>query len=215
MKEIRTRNMLQHYMQQEFAWRKKELHGLKTLVRANEKTHNRELCLRAAVTLLYAHWEGFVKQIGTYFLEFVARQRLNHNQLSSNFLALCVASLVRNSVDSSKVEASLQVVNFFRVDGNTRSRIRWQSGINTMANLKSDVFRDIVLALGLDYSRFATKEKLLDEKLLGNRNRIAHGQYSLVDFAEYLNLHDEMLGIMQDFYNQVDNSAYTGSFKLQ
>ncbi len=69
------------------------------------------------------------------------------------------------------------------------------------------------MALGLDYSRFATKEKLIDEKLLKNRNSIAHGQYLLVSFAEYIDLHDEVLGIMQDFYNQVENSAFSGGYR--
>ena len=201
MKEIRSRLVLQHYMQEEFAWRKKELHNLKVLVVSNEKTHSRDLCIRAAVTLLYAHWEGFVKFIGSCYLEFVARQKLTHDQLPSNFLAVCVSSLINDATESSKPQMRLDVVNFFRKDGATRSRIQWKSAINTQANLNSAVFRDIVLTLGLDYSQFATKEKLLDEKLLANRNRIAHGQHLLVVYEEYVELHDELIGIMQVFYN--------------
>ena len=92
------------------------------------------------------------------------------------------------------------------------SDIPWTRGINTKANLKSEVFADIVMMLGLDYSRFQTKEKLLDERLLKNRNSIAHGRYLQVDFNEYIDLHDEVVGMMNDFYNQIENAAITGGY---
>jgi hypothetical protein len=107
----------------------------------------------------------------------------------------------------------LDLVAFFRSKAASQCKINWKTGINTKANLKSSVFQEIVASLGLDYSRFATKEKLIDEKLLKNRNSIAHGRYSLVGFEEYLELHDEMYGIMQDFYNQIENSAFLGSYR--
>jgi len=167
------------------------------------------------VTMLYAHWEGFVKKIGTCYLEFVARKKLKHDELPSHFLASAIGGLVRNVSVSSKIQPCLDVVEFFRSLSGSPSRLNWKSGVNTKSNLKASVFQEIVTTLGLDYSRFLTKEKLIDEKLLGNRNSIAHGQHSLVDFDEYLDLHDEMLGIMQDFYNQIDNAAFTGAYRRQ
>jgi hypothetical protein len=66
----------------------------------------------------------------------------------------------------------------------------------------------------LDYTFFATKEKLIDEQLLANRNSIAHGQHCMVDAEEYLSLHDEILGAMQNFYDQIENAVILGSYKL-
>ncbi|HEX7377279.1 MAG TPA: MAE_28990/MAE_18760 family HEPN-like nuclease, partial [Pirellulales bacterium] len=62
---------------------------------------------------------------------------------------------------------------------------------------------------------FATKEKLIDERLLKHRNQIAHGQFLIVTVADYVELHDEILAIMQDFYNQIDNAATSGTYKRQ
>jgi hypothetical protein len=213
MSDIRTLVDLQDAMSREFAWRKKELHSLLTLVIANEKTHSRDLYLRAAVTLLYAHWEGFVKHIGRCYLEFVARRRLKYGELPPNFLALAIGGLIRTATTSSKIRPCLELVDFFQSAMGSRSRFLWEAEISTKSNLKSEVLEEITLTLGLDYSRFSTKEKLIDEKLLGNRNRIAHGQYLLVGFDEYVDLHGEVLGIMQDFYNQVDNAASTGQYR--
>ena len=213
MAQIRSLSDLQNEMAAEFAWRKKELHQLKVTVSANEKMHTRDLYIRAAITLLYAHWEGFIKRVGSAYLEFVARQGLRNNELPSQFLALIVGQLVRKAMATSKLQPSLDVVDFFLSQANLQSKLNWKSAIRTKSNLNAALFQEIVLSLGLDYSRFATKEKLIDEKLLRNRNSIAHGQFLLVNFKEYMDLHEEILGIMQDFYNQVENSAFTGAYR--
>jgi hypothetical protein len=210
---IRTRGQLQEAMADEFAWRKKDLHGLKTLVLENKGTPKRDLCVRAAIALLYAHWEGFVKQVGLAYLEFVARQSIENGELQINFLAMAIAKLVRAALGSSKIQPSLDIVNFFQSQMTAKSRINWKNGVDTKSNLKSAMFKEISLWLGLDYPRFATKEKLIDEKLLANRNRIAHGQFSVIDLEEYLTLHDEVHAMMQDFYNQIDNLAFTRAYR--
>jgi hypothetical protein len=38
-------------------------------------------------------------------------------------------------------------------------------------------------------------------------------QHLMVGFDEYLELHDEIVILMQDFYNQVENAALLGSYK--
>ena len=167
----------------------------------------------AAVTLLYAHWEGSVKQAAGYYLEFVARQRLRHEQLSRHFLAMAIRRLIHNAATTTKIQPCLEVVEFFRSRLTGRSKIRAKYGVDTKSNLKSAVFREIVTCLGLDYTRFATKEKLIDEKLLANRNQIAHGQYLLVTHDDYLDLHDEVLGIMQELQDQIENAAFAGSYR--
>jgi len=214
MSDIRTLSHLHDAMSEDFAWRRKELHALKSMVVANENSHSRDIWIRAAIALLYAHWEGFIRRIGGCYLEYVARQGLANDKLKSNFLAISVSRMVREASASGKISTCLDLVEFFRTGGGSRSTLPWKLGVNTKANLKSDVFQEIVVQLGLDYSRFSTKEKLLDEKLLRNRNQIAHGQYLIVQYAEYIDLHDEVLAMMQDFYNQVDNSAFTHAYRM-
>ena len=70
------------------------------------------------------------------------------------------------------------------------------------------------MLLGLDYSHYESKEKIIDEKLLANRNSIAHGDHLLVDCAEYLGIHDEILALMQLFYDQIDNAARMKMYQL-
>jgi hypothetical protein len=68
--------------------------------------------------------------------------------------------------------------------------------------------------LGLDYSSYETREKLIDEKLLKSRNTIAHGSYLATDLDGYIDLQDEVLGMMELFRNQIENSAIKKSYRL-
>jgi len=212
--KIRTLTDLLDEMSMEFAWRKKELSGLKGLVATHENNHKCDLLIRAAVTLLYAHWEGFVKNTGTFYLEFVSRQELKHSTLAPSFLATALGKKVRKVAHSSTIQPCLEVVEFFQKESSAKSSLDWKSTIRTRSNLSSEVLREIVTILGLDYSRFSTKEKLLDERLLKNRNNIAHGRHLFVTFAEYMDLHEEVFGMMQDFFNQIENAANTGAYRI-
>ena len=42
--------------------------------------------VRAGVTLLYAHWEGFVKNSSLLYLNYINNQMLNYNELRSLYL---------------------------------------------------------------------------------------------------------------------------------
>jgi hypothetical protein len=213
MSKIRSLTDLQNAMSAEFAWRKKELAQLKTLVLRNEKTHHRDMSIRSAITLLYAHWEGFIKQLGGFYLEFVARQGLRNDALADNFLAVAMGTVINNATASRKVKVRLDVVDFFKSQATEKSKLNYRGGVNTRSNLNAAVLQDIVLMLGLDYSAFQTKEKLIDERLLSNRNHIAHGKQLLIDFDEYVNLHDEVVVMMQAIYDQIDNAANLGKYK--
>lgn len=214
MSKISTLTALQDALAAEMSWRRKELHDLKTIVLDNAKSRRRDMCIRAAVPLLYAHWEGFVKRTGTDYLEFVARQRIRHGRLPPNFLAMAMRAILHNATASTKVQLSIDAIDFFRSKMGDKSKITWQGAVNTRANLKSPVFREIVTSLGLDYSAFATREKLIDEMLLNTRNKIAHGQYLLVDVEQYKTLHGEVVAMMQDFYQQIDNAAFSGAYQI-
>src|SRR5262249_4961642 len=136
MGEIRTKGQLQQEMADEFAWRKRELHNLKSLVHGNEKTPARDMCIRAAVTLLYAHWEGFIKRIAECYLEFVARQQLRNEELPANFIAMAILRLVAVASPTSKIQPCLDIVDFFRSQAAAECNLKWRKGVITKSNLK-------------------------------------------------------------------------------
>lgn len=173
---IRTVEHLFDAMSDEIAWRKTELASLRSMVqRSSTPSGQRNVLIRSGVALLYAHWEGFVKASSRAYLEFVAFQRLQYQELSPNLIALCAKSLLDQSAASNKAKLHTTLADFFINGLIKRSRIPYRTGISTRSNLSSEVLQNIIDTLGLDYDYYATKEKLLDDKLLNSRNTIAHG----------------------------------------
>ena len=72
---------------------------------------------------------------------------------------------------------------------------------------------DIIQKIGLDYSLFQLKENLIDEKFLGTRNAISHGEYREIDVDTFNELYEEVTGLINLFKNQVLNATYTESYK--
>jgi hypothetical protein len=211
---IRTVERLSDALAGELAWRKKELSSIKALVDdQGSKRSRRDALVRAGVALLYAHWEGFVREAGRKYLEFVALQRLKYKDLATNFIALSARHLLRSAQDTERVKLHLAVTNFFINELGKSSRVPFNEGVRTQSNLSSAVLREIVDTLGLDYSVYATKENLLDESLLRSRNSIAHGEYLPVTVDRYNELHEQVIDLMDVLRTQIDNAASTKLYR--
>ncbi len=209
---IYTLEALFDFMANELSWRRHELSHLRNLVTKDLKAGSTVLT-RSAVTMLYAHWEGFVRASAQAYLEFVAMQRLQNSELASNFVALSARRYLNEAVQSKQVVTHIQLVDFFLLHMRDRSQIPYKDVVNTESNLSSRVFKNIVVMLGLDYSMFATKEKIIDEKLLKMRNIVAHGQYFPVAYEDMNFLFNSVFEMMELFRNQIDNHASMGMFR--
>jgi hypothetical protein len=184
------------------------------MVYSHRSDNQGDTYIRIAVTMLYAHWEGFVRAAAKAYIEFVAMQRLRLCELPSHFIALAIRNIFNSADTTNRTEAHIHVVEFLLSRMSERSVLPWKTAINTKSNLNSEVLRQITATLGLDYADYVTKEKLIDEKLLRTRNEVAHGQYLLIGYQQYVSLHDEVLGLIQLFFNQVDNAASMAAYRI-
>ncbi len=216
MVKVKTIEILQQSLDDELAWRKKELAIIKSFlpVKSSTKVPATEFVnchIRSGIALLYAHWEGFVKAAGNFYLEYIISQKLQYAELANNFVALAAKRFLSDFTVVNKVTAHVSVTEFF-LSGLT-DRCSYLAEIETKSNLSSDVFKEIILMLGLDYKEYAPKANLIDETLLKNRNYIAHGNYLLVDVDTFMVLHGTIIGLMSLFATQISNAASTQSYK--
>ena len=214
MSKIRTIEQLQQLLDEELAWRKKEkeLAVIKSLVTARSASAEKVNChIRSGVALIYAHWEGFIKAAGNGYLAYIVSQRLTYLELANNFIAFAAKRLLNEARESNKVTVYAKVTEFF-VSGLT-DRCTRPMEIETNSNLSSEVLREIISILGLDYGEYATKAKLIDETLLKNRNNIAHGKYLLIDIEEFIDLHRTIVSLMDLFSNQISNAVSTKAYR--
>jgi hypothetical protein len=213
--KIRTLEQLSDKLAEELTWRKKELSALKALIDNKQYSDGKKKALlRSGVTLLYAHWEGFIKVAANSYLEFVAMQRLSYNQLATNFIALAMKDKLDRAKETNKATVYNEVADFFITELHQRSSINYENRIST-ANLSSSIFREIICMLGLDYSFFEPKEVLIDTRLLEKRNNIAHGNYLDLNEKDYDELHINIIGMMEAFRNQIENCASQEQFRCK
>lgn len=210
--KIRTKEQLTDYLDSEIAWRKKELTTLKTNV---EKSSSKlePLAIRSALVLLYAHWEGFIKKSAEAYLEYVISKKLKYKELAVNFVAIAVKQKIRDFEQTNKATIQNQIINYLYTCDEETSTINKDNVIRTQSNLNSIILREIMTSIGLDFSPYETKSKLIDEKLLHYRNTIAHGQFLEVDIKDYVDLHDEIRKMIDAFKTDVENAAILSKFE--
>lgn len=209
--KIRTKENFIDLIDKEIAWRKKELSLLKGNVKENSpnyKTH-----LRSAIVLLYAHWEGFVKNSCELYLSYIKTQKLNYNELSENIIALSLKYNLKDFEQSNKSTIHCQIVDFLLNNLNQRATIPDNDIIKTGSNLNSTILKEILTTVGLDYKEYELKNNLLDSVLLKNRNSIAHGEYIELNELNYNELYSDILTIMDDIKNRLSNSIVLEEFK--
>lgn len=211
---IRTVEQLELAIAGDVAWRKKELSEIKTIVQSNQTSSiRRRALISGGIALLYAHWEGFVKNTSQKYLEYVLSRRLTYRQLSSNFVAIAMKSSLNQVAQSGKASVFIPVCDFLMYNLDQRCRFSSDNLINTKSNLNSSVLKEIMLSLGLDYSFFETKEKFIDIHLVECRNIIAHGNYLLVEKDDFLDRFDRVLIMLEYYRNQIENAAINEQYR--
>lgn len=214
--KIRTLEMLDRSLNDDFVRRRAEILHLKTRLENKQILQTeQDALLRSCLIVLYAHWEGFIKESATAYICFVAMQKLKYSQLAPNFVAIGINTLLNSATQSKSPRIRNDLAKFF-IDGlDSRSQILWDGIVNTQSNLSSEVFHDIIDLLGLEYlSDYETKSKMINFQLLRNRHMAAHGELYLdIDIEGFSQLYynfvggRETEGLMPLFKNQVINAA--------
>lgn len=209
---VRTIEELADRFANDLIWRKRELTVLATLV-ANAQSDREDVLIRALVTILYAHWEGFVKATADSYLEFLANRRLKYVDLKSNFVALGLQARIREAASRTNLTDLVQLIDGFRSGLVEQSRLPKQA-ISSEANLSSRVLFELTTCLGISYSPFATKKFAIDDRLLKNRNQIAHGGRNLpIAATDVLELRIEIVDLMDRFQDEILNAVAQTSYR--
>ena len=176
----------------DLAWRKHEVSTLLLSVGSD----NEEVMKKSLILLLYAHWEGYVKNIFKQYILFIADRSLPLNELTDNFKAIHLKGLI-GELDSSKhtltLSNELKFMNKLKGEKvcfsvkPSFSGDKDKSIINTTSNLSYKILESFLEIGGLGKKPcLALKKTYIDKNLLGNRNIIAHGSIMPVDSGDSL-----------------------------
>lgn len=196
----------------ETEWRKRELTSIRFMIAAADE-NTRKFLLRAGITFVYSHWEGWVKTAGKRYIEFVNAQKLTINELRPELAAAVLKPRVKEAGESENPKSHADLLRFLDKQGDEVHPVK-PVFVNTESNLSSKVMNRIVDGLGLadDFS-LGTKSNLIDEKLVGERNRIAHGEFRRVDQEQFDEIYYPVLQLLDEFTEALLNVATEGRYR--
>lgn len=211
MSKIRTSIDLQTQLDKEFSWRLKEIASLKFVVRTTDSL-SKETAVRAALPLLYGHWEGFVKASSELYLTYVNSQSLKYSELKTCFVVFGLRKKLNEVASTNSSEHSISILDFLREEMNEKATLKFESAIKTESNLSSSVFSNIANSIGIETGPYEPKYNLIDESLLKRRNYIAHGEFLDVDIEGFRDLADEILTLLRVYKTDIENAVTLKSY---
>jgi hypothetical protein len=218
-KKIRTIEQFSDEVDQIKQWRKKELALMKGQIEGSRESMSKQkVNLRAGHLLLYAHWEGWIKEISKLYLRYINSQRITYSKINSIFLASALKSDILEFQESGKSNIHIDFVNKLSEVYSSNKRVTIKEDlIQTYSNLSYDILKDILLRLDIkdimDRENLELYETYINKELVGRRNSIAHGEYiDDYDMQAYEEMHDFVINtldnISTEIVNRVINEGY-------
>ncbi|WP_211245305.1 MAE_28990/MAE_18760 family HEPN-like nuclease [Curvibacter gracilis] len=213
MSKIRTLSDLQDHLDRAIAWRLKEIAYVKSSAKS-AKSYAQAALVRAGLPLVYAHWEGFVKQASEFYLEYVDNQGLKYSELATCFFVFGIKKHVATLIDSRQAVANIEAVDFIRKAGEQKASLTLSNAINTASNLSSLVFFNIASSLGISLDAYHAYSNFIDKSLVDRRNKIAHGEYLDLDAESFEGISEQVLVLMRMYKNDVENLASMSAYRI-
>lgn len=213
MTKIRSLSELQDELDRDFSWRIHEFSGLRKLIPTNGGKYQVSL-IRANLAILYAHWEGFIKNSSGYYLEFVNRKGLKASELLDCFAYLGLKKKMNTLVETKKADHGLMILQQIRSDFSEPLPLSFDGVLRTDSNLKSEVFTAIATSLGFSIDRYVPYFNLIDESLLKQRNGIAHGEYLEIDLTRFNEIADRVIMLLRWFKADIEIAASNGNYRF-
>jgi MAE_28990/MAE_18760-like HEPN len=211
MSQLRTTNMLLEHLDQDMAWRIKEIHQFKTAVE-NARGRNVDAHIRAGVSMLYAHWEGFIKGAANAYVNYLSHRAHRNRELKPCFVALGMKTKLASANASGKSEVAVHAVTFLLDEMDEPAQLPRTDAISAESNLSSTVFLNIAGWIGIDPNQYSTRFPLIDNTLLKSRNNIAHGEYLTISVEGFYELISEILETLRWFKTDIENAAVSKTF---
>lgn len=200
MVKVKHLTDLEDKINEDLAWRKKEIIDINILL-DNKDFKNKDILLRSGISLLSAHWEGFIRTASNLYIIYICNQNLVNKDLKLNFLALMAKKDIGIKSQSKKSSVHMELINniehlkdeFFYMKYTENKRI-----INTESNLSYKLFEEILKTLNIE-NKYELKKNFIDGELLKNRHRVVHGEKTFLDQEDFKATMGIIIDIMEDF----------------
>lgn len=156
--KIRSSEDLFDKLDNDYSWRLKEIQYL--YMKAKAELPNQIIYIRAGISLLYAHWEGYIKTSSSLYLSYVKSQKKKYSELQRNFLVISFIDKLKSYHSSNYFSESFFLLMNDLLD-NSNKRVYYDETklIETKSNLTSDVLKSILLVIGFNKELYELQKK--------------------------------------------------------
>lgn len=210
---IDTLEGLQSKLARDLSWRKREISGMR--ISASRSNAERGYLFRAGLVLLCAHWEGFLRRSIDCYVQHVFAQRRRVRELSPVFVALSYFADVRLAAESTYPGSAGNHIRLAKriqkgaeevcLPGNWDARTEGNPGTDVLSRLLSSVGIDT--QLGFDNATWSAMRVYIDEQVVRDRHRVAHGEGVQVSRAEFLSRTERMLELLDRVSSELLRAA--------
>ncbi len=194
-------------------WRSEQLLIAKTLPFTHDFSEShKEFLIKYSIPIIYAVWEGFVQNVFQIYVRQLNKLSLTIDEYCINILAHTVDSAFPQLKEypgdfNDRIKFIVKLNSFFQSDFQVSAIIKTQS------NVELEMLNKILFRFNLDpIPHFPYKQQLKD--LLKYRNRIAHGDNSLViskdNFEDFKKRIDDFVILVESLMHEVFKNISTG-----
>jgi len=180
---------LENKLNQDIAWRKKELVNLNNELNAKAENLTQEysFLVRASIALVYAHWEGSVKAQLIVYVKFLNKllkeEYLQIDSYDDQLLDLIFYSTIKTLTQNTQEKRLKGILDFKKLYLNKEViKIKGDDVIQTKSNLSFEVLENLLDKFSIE--QLDSIDKAFIEQLLKDRNAIAHGENRFSEIKE-------------------------------
>ena len=193
-------------------WRESELGSLKILLKnPTISLKQREVLLRAAWAMLYAHYEGYSKFCLTVFFDEAQKRVVQCKNLPTKTRALALAKTLRKikSFDSVEMLHALEAFPQNCLDGRPDF-----SEVNTNSNLWPNLLVNLLTSADLNPAVVQGHKTKIDT-LVSRRNGIAYGERDIIkEIDYYLTYEEAVYDVMYALAFEIDRRLNVPPYKI-
>lgn len=195
--------------------RKKEITDFYMYIQGCQSSGIAEILNKSFILLLYAHWEGFIKEYTIKYFSFIISQKLVLSKLTENFLLIYLKSLLKTYKVDKNIFQEKKILDL--VSKGSKFKIKIDEyfekyTVGSENNLKFKNYKNICTILNYSLIDETNVFETNLEKLVHNRNSIAHtglkakeNTYSdILDIEIMKNL---IVGEMENFHSFIEKNV--------
>lgn len=195
--------------------RKKEITDFYMYIQSCQSSGIAEILNKSFILLLYAHWEGFIKEYTIKYFSFIISQKLVLSKLTENFLLIYLKSLLKTYKVDKNIFQEKKILDL--VSKGSKFKIKIDKyfekyTVGSESNLKFKNYKNICTILNYSLIDETNVFETNLEKLVHNRNSIAHtglkakeNTYSdILDIEIMKNL---IIGEMENFHSFIEKNV--------